>query len=861
MSHVAATPCVLWVAVALVVGASRAAPAELRLYVATNGRNEWSGRLPEPRPDQTDGPVATLGRARDFVREHKARQGLAQPVTVVVRGGTYYLAEPFVLGPQDSGAEGCPITYRAQAGETVVLSGGRPIRGPWTSDDGRVFRTHLPQVQTGNWRFRQLRVGEERQTQARYPNYHPDNPYLDGWLHVAGFGGEANQPPGMRTGLGCLQQKDTWLEYDIDVPADGEYAVRVYYANSGDTNMRFFKFRDMSGRTTFSIDGGPAAAIPDLTDTGSFYSGFRWARAGKVRLAKGKHVFRWHNAKGGALSLLAFLLCDDAESGDPLARCFGPNAPPHVLFQAEAYQRRQGDLVRQMHFADRRDPQYHHSFAFAPGDLEHWPKSDGVELCVIPEYDWVNEIVRLERVDWAQRRAYVAGANCTKPFMPGNRYFLLNVLEKLDLPGEWCLVHKSGTLHYWPKDADFQQREIVAPVLDRVIELRGSVDRPVSHVRIEGFTITDTGFTTPERLGDTYHADDAALWLWAATHCRIEGNTFRGVGGYGVMLRDGSTHNEILGNEVVHAGQGGVYLNGFADQPRKPAPDGRRPAHNLVAGNHVHHGGEFYVHVAGVYLACADHNRVAHNLIHDMPRYGISLKQNCPGSVIEFNEVRRTNLATRDTGAIEMAGNKAGTLVRCNLIVDTIGCGYDRKVSAQRSPEDACGIYLDNMSSKVHVIDNVVVRAGSGLWLNWGSDNVIENNVFIDGRDSGVSLRAWRDAKRWHTHGNVFRRNILYASRPGAPTYQISGFRTGEDAVRCDHNVVHCVGGAPTIAGTESWDAWRAGGQDVHSVVADPLLANPQEGDCRLGEGSPALALGFRPIDMSQIGLKGYRRE
>jgi parallel beta-helix repeat protein len=73
---------------------------------------------------------------------------------------------------------------------------------------------------------------------------------------------------------------------------------------------------------------------------------------------------------------------------------------------------------------------------------------------------------------------------------------------------------------------------------DRVVELRGDSKNPVSHVRIEDFTITDTRFTAPERLKDTYHADDAAIWLWGASHCRIAENTFRDVGGYGVMLRD-----------------------------------------------------------------------------------------------------------------------------------------------------------------------------------------------------------------------------------------------------------------------------------------------------------------------------------
>lgn len=39
-------------------------------YVATNGSDAWSGTLAEPNPEKTNGPFATLTRARDAVRAH-----------------------------------------------------------------------------------------------------------------------------------------------------------------------------------------------------------------------------------------------------------------------------------------------------------------------------------------------------------------------------------------------------------------------------------------------------------------------------------------------------------------------------------------------------------------------------------------------------------------------------------------------------------------------------------------------------------------------------------------------------------------------------------------------------------------------
>lgn len=44
-----------------------------------------------------------------------------------------------------------------------------------------------------------------------------------------------------------------------------------------------------------------------------------------------------------------------------------------------------------------------------------------------------------------------------------------------------------------------------------------------------------------------------------------------------------------------------------------------------------------------------------------------------------------------------------------------------------------------------------------------------------------------------------------------------------------------------------SWIKY-SGGQDEHSVIADPLFADVSSGDFALRPGSPALALGFQPL-------------
>src|SRR4030042_3252934 len=92
----------------------------MNLYVSPDGSDGWSGKLARPNGARTDGPLASLAGARDAIRRLKSQGQVTEPVRVIIAGGTYSLAEPFVLTPQDSGTAAGPISYEA-------ADGARPI--------------------------------------------------------------------------------------------------------------------------------------------------------------------------------------------------------------------------------------------------------------------------------------------------------------------------------------------------------------------------------------------------------------------------------------------------------------------------------------------------------------------------------------------------------------------------------------------------------------------------------------------------------------------------------------------------------------------------------------------------------------
>jgi hypothetical protein len=128
------------------------------LYVATNGRADATGSLDKPLP--------SLAAARDRIRALRAG-GDKSAMTVLARGGTYRLSEPFVLAPEDSGTKDAPVTYAAYSGERPVFSGGRMVEG-WKqqeqSKSGAIWVAPAP------WEFHQLFLNGRRAQRSRLPH-------------------------------------------------------------------------------------------------------------------------------------------------------------------------------------------------------------------------------------------------------------------------------------------------------------------------------------------------------------------------------------------------------------------------------------------------------------------------------------------------------------------------------------------------------------------------------------------------------------------------------------------------------------------------------------------------------------------
>ncbi len=820
--------CGLLITIAGVLTLAPEASAATTFFIATNGNDAWSGKLASPNAAGDDGPLATLAGARDAIRALKAAGPLAEPVRVQIREGVYCITETLTFGADDSGGENATISYEAYPGETPELAGGRRIEG-FQPAGGNRLSVQLPAVERGEWYFRQLFVDGRRQVRARYPNVDREDPIRRGFLYVAhsrgGFGLSVNN----------IHNPGDWTQYRVQIPADGEYVFFIYYGALNAPHGR----TDMSGRTTLTVDDGEPIPLADLPDTGG-WPATRWARAATVRLKQGERVLRWQNVQGGGLTLDAFALCDD-----PKWTPSGTTLPPvaagrHlVVFQAEGFSASQG---RQLSVGGGGGSKT--EFHYAPGEFKpSWAEVPDAELHIFQSGSCraFKEILAIQSVDPQTHTVRVGGPEAVAGLHTGDRYFVENLFEELDARGEWYLDRATGVLSFIPPDGYTSASEVVAPAVGRVIDVAGA-----SHLRFAGLLIRNTDYTPEDGCGGYGMGDDAAVYLGDAQHCIVEDCTFTDTGRYAVCMAAGGDH-VVRRNEIAHSGQGGVLVLGSA--------------RNEIIDNSIHDCGDIYKHIGGVVLEGkgADDNRVAHNDIHHVSRYGITLKSAGLRNTIEYNRVRWTNLETYDTGGIEVTQHdrelQSGSVIRYNIVADTLGWyaqGPDKEVRM------SWGIYLDSFAGGYTVANNLTYRnSHGGIMLQGGKGNTVVNNIFVDSTTAQGYFPNFQD----NSTGQTLQRNIFYYTDPEA--ILIAGGNLTPEVLRADRNLYYCPGietPRMRVRGIASYAQWQERGFDRSSLIADPRFRNPAEDDYSLGPDSPAFKLGFEAIDVRRIGRLAPRQ-
>jgi parallel beta-helix repeat protein len=486
---------------------------------------------------------------------------------------------------------------------------------------------------------------------------------------------------------------------------------------------------------------------------------------------------------------------------------------------------------------------------FKAGDIKkEWAASGDVD--VVAYLAWADLRMAIRSVDETNGVATLVGD--PKPSNRENnaQYFIENAPDGLDQPGEWYLNRKTGVLTYWAEPGeDLTQAEVLAPGLEELLVLQGdsASKKPVAHVVLRGLTFAHTDYSVgPEGYADTQAAVGIAgdIRAEAAVDCVVENCVFTQLAGYGLDLGKGCQQWRVVGNEFIDLGAGGLRIG--ETTPREQAFD--QCHHHVITDNHLYQLGRIYPAGVGVFILQSGNNRVAYNHIHDLYYTAVSVGWNwgyqetpCHDNLVEYNHLHDVGQGLlSDMGAVYTLGIQKGTVIRNNLIHDVNAFTYG-----------GWGLYTDEGSSFITLENNVVYRCKSaGFHQHYGRENVVRNNIFA----FNLEHQLMRSREEEHL-SFTFDRNIVYFD-----SGDLLGSTWTNNHFRFDDNVYfddrpEARPDTMRFAGATLAE-WRGRGHDTHSVVADPLFFNPRAYNFRLNPNSPALKLGFAPIDLTKVGIR-----
>ncbi|WP_405562440.1 chitobiase/beta-hexosaminidase C-terminal domain-containing protein [Polaribacter sp. Asnod6-C07] len=561
------------------------------------------------------------------------------------------------------------------------------------------------------------------------------------------------------------------------------------------------------------------------------------------------------------------------------------------------------------------DKRYDKWFSYDPKTFsdKKWEHPETGIVHGFQSHNWGNMQYRLKSINREQNKIFLneGGWQLQRTHGIGGKkshasyYFVENIFEELDVPGEWFLDTKTSTLYYYPmQDVKLSDVKIEVPVIADIIQLKGTKESPVKNIQFKGFNFTQTNFTfmeayEPVARGDWAIHRGGTIFMEGTENLLIEDCNFEYVGGNGVFMSAYNRNNKVSGCRFVHTGESAVCFVGSPKavrfyqtwddrlldgknwnkmrenmdlEPGPKTPD--YPKECIVENSIMHDFGDVGKQVAGVYISMSHKITASHNTIYNCPRAGICINDGTwGGHLIEFNDIWETVRETGEHGPFNSWGRERqwkggrGTnehfikeFTRLDAIDNTILrnnkiANYRKSISAGNWTID-----LDDGSSYYEIYNNL--NLGSTIKLRDGMGRKVYNNITVSAVPSG--WHVWPEHSEDEIYKNIF---VIAGTLPGknVPTKNfIRGVGLSKEvkwSENYDNNTYWNVNFPDNfeMSPNQKIEVWNKEGYDLNSVSANPNFVDPINGNYQVKENSPALKTGFINFPMDQFGHKMTR--
>lgn len=423
------------------------------------------------------------------------------------------------------------------------------------------------------------------------------------------------------------------------------------------------------------------------------------------------------------------------------------------------------------------------------------------------------------------------------------RFRLMNVLEQIDVPGEYAISAKTGAVYFYPPTTPISRKATISLVDGPLVLVAGT-----RNLKFQGITFQDG-------RGD-------GMLVQASQDILVQGCTFTNIAMNAVNMTN-VTNSGVDSCDISKVGEGGVRMNGG---DRLSLTNGN----NFVTNNWIHHyARDCKTYRPGVFLlGCG--NYAGNNRIEDAPHSAIGISGN--NQLVEKNEINRVCLDTSDAGAIYSGRNITfrGNVIRYNILSDVRSTAV---LSNGSTATDVVGVYLDDMASGFEVTSNIFKNCAIGVLVGGGRENKIANNAFInssidvqaDARGISSPTDVW---SAWNLDG--FLAEVNYTQAPYSTAYPRLATIKTEEPTMPKYNVlqnnVSTNVASPFYMRDNTFTLRSSDNSLCYQFSSNyqglnPGFVNIAANDVRLLPGAPAESSGFTGWNSDGVGLQvsGFR--
>lgn len=341
-----------------------------------------------------------------------------------------------------------------------------------------------------------------------------------------------------------------------------------------------------------------------------------------------------------------------------------------------------------------------------------WQESSDVFAYGLWQWEWASRTVRVKKIDREARTIQIDYWNVDDRFT----YHFLNVLEELDVPGEYFVDREKGLLYLLPSvkvDSvkDLRSAEIEYPVFaERFMTLTKQ-----KNVLIEGLT-----FKNSQLGGFLFNqCEDVAI-----RNCEISQ-----LGSSAVTFQGGRA-NSICDSEIRSVGSCGVRMFGGNRETLEPCFHQISNC-EISDFSRVDRAYAPAAHVIGVGMI------VTNNLMFDSPHQAMRVEGN--DLLVARNEVHSVVYDFSDQSGIDIYCDPTYR----GIVIDR---NFWHHIGSSFALCGQAGIRLDDSISGVVMTENVFYRSSGGnfggIQIHGGKDNLVARNLFAD-CSLGVSFSPW----------------------------------------------------------------------------------------------------------------------